>query len=433
MLRGLVMCATLVLAALPSPSIAPAPAPSIATGMPSLAPGVPSGLADALDRVPSDARDQLVSFVDYRAVESARPGAATPMSYAALDALRAADDPSARLWMAAYQGIASGSSELPQYLTLGGPDWPRLLGFDFFDVDRDIAFGAPPSNGAALFGRFDPASIATAFAARGYTATEESGRTLLCSSTDGCDGGTQLHIDQLDPRNPFGGKLGRAEPLGVSAAELDSSASGETMRAMLDTASGATPSLGADPGYRAAAEAASTGATVLQATLVPGAMVSADLASLLIQGGDATRTELEQIAASFTPIPAYDLLVFADGASDTEQIVRVGLVYQDAASAQEAADAIPGRIATLPSLVTREPLQQLFDDRGVSSVESRVVPSSDGTRFVALVTLRAPLASSEPDSGTGLLQSSSIVYKTLVNMLLSRDSLWLAPTLPVLS
>ena len=420
MLRCLVLCASVLLAVLPSPS---------PTGPPVLE--TPSGLAIALDRVPETvaAGDQLIGYVDYRAVEEARPGAAQPTSFAALAALRAANDPSARLWMAAYQGISSGSHDLLQSVMIGGPHWPDLLGLDFFDVDREVAFGAPPSDGAVMFGQFDPAAIATAFAARGYTATDQNGRTLLCGA-EGCDAGTKVHIEDRDPQNPFGGNLGRAQPLAVSAAELDSSADIETVRGLLDTASGTAPSLMDDPSYRAAAEASEGDATVIQASFVPGAMVSADLASLLSQGGDDARAELARIAASFTPIPAYDLLFLADGASDAEQIVRVGLVYEDPADAQEAVDVIAERLDTLPSLVTRTPLRQVLDDRGVTSVEKSVVPSSDGTRSVALLEFRAPIASSEPDPATGLLQGSSIVYGTLVRMVLARDLLWLSPTLP---
>jgi hypothetical protein len=356
--------------------------------------------------------DQPVSYVDYRAVEQARPGAAQPTSFAALDALRAANDPSARLWLAAYQGIASGSGDLLMNLFAGAPDWPSLLGFDFFDIDREVAFGEPPSNGEVLLGRFDPTSIEAAYAARGFTQMDQDGRTLLCGP-DGCDAGLTVHADQRNPANPFGGNLGRSQPLAISATELDNSAAIDTVQGILDTASGTTPSLAADPDYRAAAEAASAAGTVIQATLVPAALLSADPG----EGG-----------ASAAPIPAYDLLFFADGASDTEQVVQVGLVYENPADAQMAVDALPGRIDALNSVVTGQPVRQLLDERGVTSIQGQVIPSSDGTRSVALFELRAPLASSDPDPGTGLMTASSIIYKTLVDMLYRRDLQWLAPT-----
>jgi hypothetical protein len=434
MLRSLVLGAAflLTLSASPSPAAPASPSPAAPASPSPSGPATPSsGLAGALASVPdtADAREQPVGYVDYRAVELARPGAARPTSFAELESLRATKDPSAALWLAANQGVSSGSGNLLRYMNVGGLAWPTLLGFDFFDVDREVDFGAPPSNGLVLDGRFDPSAIAAALASRGYSATDVDGRTLLCGA-DGCDSGTQSHIDQLNPQNPFGGDLGRVEPLGVSATELESSASGDVVRAMLATAAGDAPSLGEDPDYRAAAEAMAADRPVIQATLVPGDLVTADLAGLLLQGGDATKSEVEHLAATFQPIPAYQLLAFSDGATSTEQIAQIGLVYTDAADAQKAVDVIPGRIDTLPSLMADMPLRQLLDDRGVTSVDAKVVPSSDGTRSVAVITLHAPLASEQPDPATGLTTSSSLVYDLLTTMLSRRDLLWLAPTLP---
>ena len=59
--------------------------------------------------------------------------------------------------------------------------------------------------------------------------------------------GNEVHVENRDPQNPFGGNLGRAEPLAVAATELDSSADMDTVRGLLDTASGTAPSLMDDP------------------------------------------------------------------------------------------------------------------------------------------------------------------------------------------
>src|SRR5690242_15281497 len=118
MLRCLVLCATVLLAVSPSPPVSPAssssPSMPVSSGAPSGSPAPASPLADALDGVPDTAatREQPVGYVDYRAVEQARPGAAQPTSFAALDALKSADDPSFRLWIAAIQGVASAPGEL---------------------------------------------------------------------------------------------------------------------------------------------------------------------------------------------------------------------------------------------------------------------------------------------------------------------------------
>jgi hypothetical protein len=281
------------------------PSPGGGSPSPGVA-GASTAFADALDRVPDtdEARGSIVSYVDYRTVESARPGAAQPESFAALEALRDAEDPSGRLWNAAYLGVSSGSGDLLRSLFRGAPDWPALIGFDFFDVDREVAFGDPPADGIVLFGEFEPSAIAAAFAARGYTATETDGRSLLCPP-DGCDSGTRLHMDQRDPRIPFGGDLGRLEPLGVSETEIDSSASDETVRDLLAAAAGTIPSLGEDPAHRAAAEAVALENSVIPATIVPASHVAADVAGVLLQGGDKGKALLERLGATFLEIPAY--------------------------------------------------------------------------------------------------------------------------------
>ena len=100
MLRFLLLSATFLVALSPAPTTVSPPT---------------SGLADLLAGVPDTAaaREQPVGYVDFRAVEQALP-------------LR--------------------------YLSVGGPAWPTLVGFDFFDVDREISFGSPPSDGLLLGG-----------------------------------------------------------------------------------------------------------------------------------------------------------------------------------------------------------------------------------------------------------------------------------------
>ena len=310
MLRTLVVSVAIVLALAPAGGRAADPSQGTA------APG--SALVDALSRVPDvpDVRQQLVSYVDYRQVEMARPGAARPTSYAELEALRASEDVAAALWNAAYMGIVSGSGDLLRWLLAAAGSWPTLLGFDFFDVDREIFFGSPPGDGLALLGRFDPEAIARAFAARDYAATEAGERMLLCGP-GGCDSGLQLDLERIDPNYPFGGELGRLEPLAVSTSDLLDSASGDTVRAMLAAADGTAPSLASDPAYRAAAEALAGEAPVIQATFIPSVFVGADVGGMLLDGVEEAKARLQAIAATFEPIPPPELIAFGDAATSS--------------------------------------------------------------------------------------------------------------------
>ena len=225
----------------------------------------------ALGSVPDtlDLRQQLVSWIDYAALVESREGAAHPASIEALLALLDAKDPAARLWMAALNGAASGSGRLLRYLFDGGPEWPRMVGFDFTDVRSELAFGQPPGDGIVLQGEFDPDRIGAALSARDFTSTDAGPFTLWCRS-DGCDKGLEVDVAGRDPADPFGGELGRRQPLAVSEGTLLSSAAIDTVDAMLAATVDAGPSLADDGSYAAVAEAMAAEGTLIQATLVPG-------------------------------------------------------------------------------------------------------------------------------------------------------------------
>jgi hypothetical protein len=86
-------------------------------------------LLGMLARVPADAihDDGLVSYVDYRAVESARKGASQPRSSEEWKALQDAGEGSFDLWLAAYGGVVSGSG-LPAQAFATAEEWPSVVG-----------------------------------------------------------------------------------------------------------------------------------------------------------------------------------------------------------------------------------------------------------------------------------------------------------------
>ncbi len=143
--------------------------------------GSTEALLEALARVPDspEARGAMLSYLDQAALVATRPGAAQPVSVAEALASLETDDPAARLWLAAFMGAASGDMDLVSHLALAA-DWPEQVGFDLLDVERHLAFGTPPSDGSVLLGEFDPAAVAAAFEARGYSSSETDERTLLC-------------------------------------------------------------------------------------------------------------------------------------------------------------------------------------------------------------------------------------------------------------
>lgn len=367
--------------------------------------GAAHPLLDMLARVPDSpsARENILSYVDYRAAESARPGALQADSWADWEAARQADDAAFDLWMAAFQGVSSGPNEVLQQLFVAD-NWPQVIGFDFFEIDQALEYGQPPSMVQVLQGDFSAEAIVSAYEAREFSVEADGDLTLLCGS-DGCDNGMEFNMDKLDQTNPFGGRFGRQEPLLIAPGHLINSADIAQIDRHIALLEGEAASLADDPQFQAAAQAAAREGLLIQAQIVNTALLDAEG-----EFGEA--------------IPAYDLLLLADAATDSEQVVTVGLVYTSAADAQAAADVLPGRIESYQSIVREQPFLDILADRDATyTVE--VFESDTNEAAVAIVVLRGPLAGTETVDGR--LPSSSLIYRLLIQMLYQRDLGWIAP------
>jgi hypothetical protein len=240
--------------------------------------------------------------------------------------------------------------------------------------------------------------------------------------------GLQLDLANRDPSVPFGGRLGRREPLAISDREILSSADLSIVEGMLATAAGDAPGLADDPAFRALATAPADDLTIIQATLLPGAIVlgALDLAGAIGATPDQVETLLADLEA-LEPLPAPAAVAIVDGASANEQVVTIALAYHDGEDATRAADVIAERLRTVRSIRRDEPLGIVLEERGLTGIATRVTPPAATTSAAAIVELRAPLAGDEP-TDSGRLAPSSALYRLFVDLVYSRDLLWLAPT-----
>jgi hypothetical protein len=395
---------------------------------------VSTHLLEDLGRVPdtADTRGDLLGWLDHRAVEDARPGAAHPATLADLQAGLDVDDPAAQRWLAAFMGVASGSSELMTGLLGIGADWPEVVGFDPMAIDRQLTFGAPPATGLVLTGRFAPEAIGAALGARGFVSQPADGDVVLWCGPAGCDAGLEMDLADREIADPFGGRIGRKQPLAVSSSALLSSVDLATIEGMLAATTDVVPSLADDPAWAAAAGAlAGEGTTLIQATFVPSPLLLADPAAILL--ADPSLADLRawveaQRAAGFRAIPPATLLAVGDAATGTEQVVTLALTYPTLADAQVAAEVIPERLAQMPSLRVARPWSEVLGERGVTSIAGTAVETASGGG-VAAVTLRAPLAGDDPDD-TGRLPASSQLYRLFIEAIATRDLGFLATDLP---
>jgi hypothetical protein len=367
--------------------------------------GGATSFEDMLRSVPADgvSRGGLVSYVDLRAVEAARLGARSPSTYDEWQSWRETDEDTFDQWIAAYRGVIGGAPQLMQAFPATGADWPRVVGFDYFDVDRMLSFGVPPEDAIVLAGRFDPAAIGTAYEARGFSTTDQGQHTLICSSA-GCDAGTEIDIEGRDPADPFGGMMGRKQPLLVSEGSLLSSASFDVIGSLRAAADGDADSLADTPEVVLALGVLDEDARLRQASLASPQSIRGD-----------PRTDAPGL-------PPYDLVLFADTATSTEQIAHVVLVYGSSSDAQAALEALPVRISEVGSGGQRGSIRTQLDQRGLTDVDVSLSEAADGSGAAVDVSFRAPLAGLDP---TSIETGSSELYRHLISSLGVLDAAWL--------
>lgn len=362
----------------------------------------------------SSTQDQLVtlSYIDYRALEASR-GIAVPT------AENYRDNP---VWFATSMGINSGFSL--QFLALI-LDSSADIGFSFFDVDRSATFGQPPTQANLLDGDFNQQVMTAAYSTLGYEAAEILNTPAICS-TDGCEAGINVDIASRFPGNPFGGHLGRREPIVFLPDLLANSPSLATVTQIIRAATGETPSLADDENYVALAEAASQHSLIQLSTLDglqvmlmnPGFDVFLSSLSENLSPEEILERLSEETAQPGTLAP-YAVAALVNAFDEDDELTQLMLVYNDEHSAQEAAETLQARLA----IYTRNTGQTMSEliERVNGTVDAPQVYASESTgKFVAIWTLRNPIPSNAPNT-EGRIGPSSIGFAQLINMIYMQD------------
>jgi hypothetical protein len=356
-----------------------------------LVPDIPA----ALENVPA------ISYVDFAALETARPGVGDFSTGAEFNAARDAREASAGIWMANMQRIIAAPPGLAQ-ATLAADNSRDLVGFDLFDVDQALTFGVPPSVANILLGDFDNGAIVAAYEARDYAVTQNEGVVIL-QRADGEPGYTQS-LAESNRAIPFGGELGRREPLVVLDGLLLNSADDAVVQALVATATGEQRSLTARPSMVAAAEAlTSNEATLLQAAFLDPRHVAVTPmnfgAIFEAMESQPTVEELEamlepQTVEGYGALPFYTMAVMADMQIGSDQVATLALVYDDEAEAEAAAAELTNRLAIFRDTVMRRDEQPLIEMvEGARVGEPEVFAASNG-KYVALASVLYP----QPDN-----------------------------------
>lgn len=345
----------------------------------------------------------FISYVDNRAVFSQRGGSFSANSREFSQLL--GDDDARALWMANALRVASGMPDWTQYLMQIHPEATELIGMEWFDIDQTLSFGVPPTAGAVLRGQFDPERVRAAFEARDFAAETIDGVKVLCW-IEGCDQGLMIDVRSRNPANPFGGNLGRREPVALLPNLLLNSPAIEVVNGMIQAATGAAPSLLDDPDYAAVTDLISELGTADIDLIQLHISRQADIVDFSVP------EPLSAVIDTLGPLPPYSIAVLADLQDGQTQIALAALVYDDAELAETAAGELTARIASF------DPRGEFAEDR-VEVDAPLVYTSAAGDRFVAVAALRYPDPPSDP--GDEPLIQSGRMFRRWLNGLLRRE------------
>lgn len=395
-------------------------------------------LLKMLAHVPDNAISRSeITFNDRKAIEAAYPPAQIPADYAAFNTLQADKTgnkdlfPNHIWWQVWFR---NNSSQMAEYFAKYD-QMPAAIGIDFFSIDQELNYGEPPKQTLQITGQFDLDKVRAALTANGFSL--QGG--LWCSP-DGCENGNKLNPASINPANPFGGNLGRKEPMLLQDGVLIGSPSNDVMQAHIGVTAGTTKSLADAPEYRAAVAAlTSADSVLLQAYFWDGDVLAKmnQLPAILDRASGTIRKKLiEDILKDYEELPAYQLLAFGDTTTDQDQAAEVALVYATRADAETAAGVLPKRIANYLSAVANRRLADMLTDLRVKEPVITTIDSgvnAGGGPFVVVIRLSTPkatpdqiLAMSPKNTNLPDVTAPGIVYHLLVTGAMREDVGWLS-------
>lgn len=313
------------------------------------------------------------------------------------------------------------------------------VGFEPLAVNRTISYSAPPGNATILAGDFDTEAVSAAYTEMGFSSERTLPYGELWCGAVGCTEGMQTNLAERNTANPFGGALGRQQPMIISPSYLMSSADLAVVQEHIHAATDERDSLADLPRYRAAVEAVSQDeVVVLQATfidmpfLLHFIMPPLGFPSMLAGAGyDNLRAAIEAQLVDQEDLPPATLLLLADVMTEDEQIARLGLVYDNPDQAKTAIRVIINRLNSYDSLATNQSFAELITQRHASLRDGGVYSAENGL-YVAVIELVSARATAEEIlalnnfDDTPQVAAPAMLYRFLYQTFIMRDVAWLS-------
>ncbi len=355
------------------------------------------------------ALNDMVSYLDYAALQKALPNSVRPFNMQNFNMISGTAP--VAWYRAGLNNTAAGDSRLLE-VALRGDEMRQFVGFDFFSIDQVVAFGNAPSDGRLYTGRFDAQAVEAAFLARDYTKLERDGLSVFCGDP-ACDPTLALRTDVSNRRvgDPFGGNLGRREPIALAPNLIMNSPDMRVFDAMVTAYNGGTPSLTQNADVRALLAVLTAEGTIVQANFLNPYSIGPG------QGDD------EGIAPYSLAALVHVLR------EDGTQPVYIALTYAEESAAQAASAVLAARIQGYQSALARRPFADLLAERGGTLEAVQVMQPEEGAPFVLLL----PISSAPP---TGIPAERDVmgyrppdavmIYRLFINALYQRDLGFLA-------
>ncbi|MCE7949361.1 MAG: hypothetical protein DYG88_18230 [Chloroflexi bacterium CFX4] len=351
----------------------------------------------------------IASYLDYAALQKTLPNSVRPFNMQNFNMLSGTAP--VAWYRAGLNNLAAGDANLLE-VALRGDEMRQFVGFDFFSIDQVVAFGNAPGDGRLYTGRFNVQAVEAAFLARDYTKFERDGLSVFCGDA-ACDRNLALRTDVSNRRvgDPFGGNLGRREPIALAPNLIMNSPDMRVFDGMVTAYNGGSPSLTQNTDVRALLAALTAEGTVVQANIFSAYVIGP------VQRGDDG-------IAPYTLAALVHLL-----REDGSQPVYIALTYAEESVAQAAGEALAARIQGYQSSVARRPFAQLLAERGGTLEAAQIVQPEEGASYVLLL----PISSAPP---TGIPAERDVmgyrppdalmIYRLFMNALYQQDLGFLA-------
>ncbi len=377
----------------------------------------PSALMKFLARVPNEPNSDPIAFVDLRALVASRPNAAQVTSAADYDKLDANGNAS-RLYLEILRDVVLPVTDFTQVLRY--KDTRTTTGIDLFAIEQIAAFGAPPQNAALLRGKFDADAINSALLASKFKRDTLNGNSLWCNP-GGCELGDRMNMTERTDYNPFGGALGRKQPIVLAN---DGTLFSSPNFALVQRISALDPAqaLANAPEFRALDAMLKARGTLLQELFVRDTTTFSSTAINF----DYTPATAISGTLKPVPLPAYSGAVLAHVVNGADVYTLVGLVYDRDTDARAAGGAVFQRMNAYRSVVNSRTLRDAIKDRNGTLAPYELVNDAPTGKTVLVIPIRSVIESDQPDSN-GYFAPSGVLFRMLVEMYYQRDLAWLQP------